>query len=80
MVTFPLEETVRTAGDCALRPTCGDLDGYCELIVALCNDTSLRATLSRHAVERARALTWEQSAEGLRRAYEIAARRLDEAR
>ncbi len=80
VVTFPLEETVRTAGECALRPTCGDLDGYCELIVALCNDTSLRATLSRHAVERARALTWEQSAEGLRRAYELATRRLEDAR
>jgi glycosyltransferase involved in cell wall biosynthesis len=76
-VTFALDETRRTAGDCALYARDGDLDSFCDLIERLCGDAALRQTLSRSGVERAQDLTWERSAEQLRLAYELATECID---
>lgn len=72
MVTFALDETRRTAGDCALYARDGDLDSFSDLVEQLCRDAVLRETLSRRAIERVQGLTWERSAEQLRYAYELA--------
>ncbi|HLH13174.1 MAG TPA: glycosyltransferase family 4 protein [Solirubrobacteraceae bacterium] len=69
IVTFALEETRRTAGECALYAPDGDLDAYCELIARLCREPELRRRLAREGVQRARDLTWERSAVRLREAY-----------
>jgi glycosyltransferase involved in cell wall biosynthesis len=72
IVTFALQETVHTAGDCAEYAACGDLGDLCGSIARLCADEGLRATLSERALERARSMTWEHSAERLRHAYALA--------
>ncbi|HEX3519053.1 MAG TPA: glycosyltransferase family 4 protein [Solirubrobacteraceae bacterium] len=69
VVTFELQETRFTAGDCALYARDGDIEGYCELIARICSDGSLRARLARAGVERARELTWEHSGQRLLHAY-----------
>jgi len=72
IVTFDLQESRCTAGDCALYVACDDIEGYCASIVRLCADEQLRATMSAGALERVGDMTWEHSAEYLRRAYAIA--------
>ena len=72
IVTFALQETHHTAGDCALYAACDDLDDFCGSIMRLCADEGMRAKLSAEALERARAMTWEHSAERLRHAYGLA--------
>lgn len=76
IVTFALEETRRTAGDCALYAPDSDLDSLCGLIEQLCGDPALRETLAKNGAERALALTWERSAENLLDAYDRVGRRL----
>jgi glycosyltransferase involved in cell wall biosynthesis len=75
IVTFALQETHHTAGDCALYGACDDLEDFCGSIVRLCGDEGLRAKLSAQALERARAMTWEHSADRLRHAYALARKR-----
>jgi glycosyltransferase involved in cell wall biosynthesis len=75
IVTFPLEETRYTAGDCALYAQCDDVGDLSRSIARLCHDADLRATLSAQALERARAMTWERSAERLLHAYALASER-----
>lgn len=72
IVSFALEETRHTAGDCALYAACADLDDFCGSITQLCEDEEMRAALSTRALERAREMTWEHSAERLREAYALA--------
>jgi glycosyltransferase involved in cell wall biosynthesis len=69
VVTFALEETRRTAGDCALYAPDGNLEVLCEMIARLCEDPELRLALAREGLERVRELTWERSAERLLHAY-----------
>ncbi len=72
IVTFALEETRYTAGDCALYVACDDIDDFCRSITRLCEDESMRAALSAQALERAHEITWEASADRLRYAYALA--------
>jgi glycosyltransferase involved in cell wall biosynthesis len=72
IVTFALQETHYTAGDCALYAACDDLEDFCGSIMRLCADEGLRAILSAQALERAREMTWEHSTERLRHAYALA--------
>jgi glycosyltransferase involved in cell wall biosynthesis len=76
IVSFALEETRHTAGDCAVYAAGDDLDDFCGSIARLCADESMRARLSAGAIERAREMTWERSAEHLRHAYGLAAEHL----
>ena len=76
IVSFALEETRSTAGDCALYAASADLDDFCGVIMRLCADEGIRAALSARALERARETTWERSAERLRYAYALASDRL----
>jgi glycosyltransferase involved in cell wall biosynthesis len=69
VVTFDLEETRFSAGDCALYAPCGDVNTYCDLVAQLCTSSSMRLAFSQAALIRAQALTWERSAEHLRYAY-----------
>jgi glycosyltransferase involved in cell wall biosynthesis len=69
VVSFALEETQRTAGDCALYAPNADLDAFCALVARLCSDPDLREELAKSAITRAHALTWERSAEELRYVY-----------
>lgn len=71
IVTFALDETHYTAGDCALYAAGNDLDSFCSMITRLCDDESLREGMSAQALERAREMTWERSAEQLSRAYDL---------
>ena len=75
IVSFALEETRHTAGDCALYAAGGDLEDFCASIRRLCEDEELRATLSSQALERAHETTWELSADRLRYAYALATKR-----
>lgn len=77
IVTFDLHETRVTAGECALYAPNDDVREFCRLIVSLCGDEEARATLSRRALEHARAETWEQSAVGLGHAYRLVEEALD---
>lgn len=77
IVTFALDETRRTAGDCALYAESSELRGYCEAIMRLCADERLRAQLATRALERAAGMTWESSAERLRDGYALAAQTLE---
>ncbi len=72
IVTFALQETRYTAGDCALYAAPDDIDGFSTSVTRLCEDEDLRAALSAQALERAREITWEHSAERLRYAYTLA--------
>ena len=72
IVTFALDETRYTANDCALYAACDDIDDFCRSITRLCEDEDMRATLSAQALERAREMTWEHSADRLRYAYALA--------
>jgi glycosyltransferase involved in cell wall biosynthesis len=72
IVTFALDETRYTAGDCALYAACADIDDFCRSITRLCEDEDMRSALSAQALERAREMTWEHSAERLRHAYALA--------
>lgn len=76
IVTFALDETRRTAADCALYAADGDLNEFCDLVEQLCGDAALREALSRSGAERAQDLTWENSAEQLRYAYDLATDRV----
>lgn len=78
VVTFDLEETRFTAGDCALYAPYGDVNTYCDLVARLCADSSMRLALSEAALLRAQALTWERSAEHLRYAYVLVTNALTE--
>jgi glycosyltransferase involved in cell wall biosynthesis len=72
IVTFPLEETMRTAGDCAVYAECGSVDDYAGQIARLSHDEEARSVMSSKALLRARDGTWSKSAVNLRRAYELA--------
>jgi len=72
VVTFALDETRYTAGDCVLYAACDDVEDLCALIMRLCEDEALRASLAAESLERVRALTWEHSAGWLRHAYALA--------
>jgi glycosyltransferase involved in cell wall biosynthesis len=72
IVTFALDETRYTAGNCALYAACDDVDAFCRSIMRLCEDEDLRATQSAEALERVRDMTWEESAQHLRHAYILA--------
>jgi len=72
IVTFALQETRYTAGDCALYVAGEDLDDFCDSIMRLSADEGMRAELSARALERAGEMTWEDSAERLRYAYALA--------
>jgi len=72
VVSFALEETRHTAADCAVYAPRDDLEGLCEAIVALCEDERARADLSERGLARARAMTWEDSADRLRAGYILA--------
>jgi glycosyltransferase involved in cell wall biosynthesis len=72
IVSFALQETRYTAGDCAEYAACDDLDDFCGSIMRLCADEGVRAELSARALGRAGEITWEHSAERLHRAYALA--------
>lgn len=76
IVSFALQETRHTAGDCVRYAAGEDLDSICEAIVSLCQDEQARAALSRRGLARARAMTWESSAERLRAGYMLASEAL----
>jgi glycosyltransferase involved in cell wall biosynthesis len=73
IVSFPLQETRHTAGDCALYAEGEDADSFAAAIVLLCREAALRSRLAAGALERARAMTWEHSAERLHHAYSLTA-------
>jgi glycosyltransferase involved in cell wall biosynthesis len=73
IVTFALDETRYTAGECALYAAPDDIEDFCTSITRLCDDEALRSTLSAQALARARELTWEHSADCLRYTYALAA-------
>lgn len=71
IVSFALEETRITAGDCALYAPCDDVDELCRLVLLLCEREDLRATLSARSLARARQGTWEHSVARLEHAYDL---------
>jgi glycosyltransferase involved in cell wall biosynthesis len=71
IVSFPLEETRYTAGDCALYAHGEDAESFVAAIARLCKDAALRAELAASALERARTMTWEHSADRLHHAYSL---------
>jgi glycosyltransferase involved in cell wall biosynthesis len=70
VVAYALEETRRTAADGALYARCGDIDHFVELLDLLAGDAELRHEVAARGHTRASELTWERSADALRRAYE----------
>jgi glycosyltransferase involved in cell wall biosynthesis len=71
VVSFPLLETRRTAGDAvAYADGGGDLDSFAAQVATLAGDPARRASLAQRGSERAQSLGWEASEARLLAAYE----------
>ncbi|MEO5576966.1 MAG: glycosyltransferase family 4 protein [Gaiellaceae bacterium] len=69
VVAFELDETRQTAGEAAWYARCADLGHFVELIDRLAGSPEKRSQLSLLGLARAPELTWERSADVLRRVY-----------
>jgi len=70
VVSFPLLETKRTAGEAAaFAGEDGGLDSFAAQVAALARDPDRRAELARRGSERARSLGWDSSEAQLLAAY-----------
>jgi glycosyltransferase involved in cell wall biosynthesis len=69
IVSFPLLETRRTAGDTIAYAKGDGLDSFAAQVAALARDPGLRADLARRGAERARSLGWDASEARLLAAY-----------
>jgi glycosyltransferase involved in cell wall biosynthesis len=69
VVSFPLLETRRTAGDAIAYARCGDMASFAEQVAELARKPDRRATLARRGAERARSLGWDASEKRLLAAY-----------
>jgi glycosyltransferase involved in cell wall biosynthesis len=75
VVSFPLLETRRTAGDAVAYADCDDTGSLAAQVATLARDPELRTALARLGHERARSLGWDASEKRLLTAYEKLARR-----
>lgn len=69
VVSFELHETRRTAGRAAWYARCGEIEHFVELLTMLADSPEDRRELSDLGLARAPELTWERSADALRRVY-----------
>jgi glycosyltransferase involved in cell wall biosynthesis len=70
IVTFPLAETRRTAGDIAAYAEPGDLDDFAQKVVELLLDPERRVRLGQAGRDHAETLVWDRSEAILLDAYE----------
>ena len=70
VVSFPLLETRRTAGDAVAYARCGDIASLATEVAALARDPKRRVEMAEHGYERARGLGWDASESQLLSAYE----------
>jgi glycosyltransferase involved in cell wall biosynthesis len=69
VVSFPLLETRRTAGDAVAYAEGGDLDSFAAQVATLARDPERRVGLARLGHQRARSLGWDASEAELLAAY-----------
>jgi glycosyltransferase involved in cell wall biosynthesis len=69
VVSFPLAETRKTAGDAIAYADCGDQASFAAVVGELARQPDRRKELADRGYERARELTWEASASQLLEAY-----------